>query len=406
MFLFVWACAKKVDDTEARKEKEQYVEKEIRIPEGSSLYGELAKIGLTEPFLTDLSNALGNEVDVAHIQPNSLFKAYFDPKSDEFKKLEYVESAISSHFIYVSQGEISYEHIVLETEKRMRLIEGYLDVTLSHSLAQKGIGLLVRNEIGNALESKINFEWQAQKGDHYKALIEEQYYQNERMPITKVLYVHYNGKSAGTVSGYRYEEENIESSYNGLYLEDGTAMLTASMRTPLDVIRITSRFGYRIHPISRQRRLHSGVDYRAPRGTSVYAIAKGTVVRASWNGGFGNTVEIRHPDGIISQYAHLDRILVKHGQSVRAGTIVGRVGSTGYSTGPHLHFGIRKNNQWVNPLNYKMLATEKLTKERLQIFKKQIVEIKKRLENMQIEEGDPFDLTPVERYRREHSVKY
>ena len=83
MFLFVWACAKKVDDTEARKEKEQYVEKEIRIPEGSSLYGELAKIGLTEPFLTDLSNALGNE-DVAHIQPNSLFKAYFDPKSDEF----------------------------------------------------------------------------------------------------------------------------------------------------------------------------------------------------------------------------------------------------------------------------------------------------------------------------------
>ena len=120
-------------------------------------------------------------------------------------------------------------------QKKNASDRGYLDVTLSHSLAQKGIGLLVRNEIGNALESKINFEWQAQKGDHYKALIEEQYYQNERMPITKVLYVNYNGKSAGTVSGYRYEEENIESSYNGLYLEDGTAMLTASMRTPLDV---------------------------------------------------------------------------------------------------------------------------------------------------------------------------
>ncbi|HOQ81331.1 MAG TPA: M23 family metallopeptidase, partial [Candidatus Cloacimonadota bacterium] len=153
------------------------------------------------------------------------------------------------------------------------------------------------------------------------------------------------------------------------------------------------------------KKLHTGIDYRAKRGTPVYAIAQGIVVRASWNGGFGKSVEVRHPDGIISQYAHLDRINVRHGQSVKAGTIVGAVGSTGYSTGPHLHFGIRQNNKWVNPQNYKMTSATKLEKARMQAFKKQIEEIKQKIDSLPTDDSDPLEMTTLERYRRENSKK-
>jgi len=115
--------------------------------------------------------------------------------------------------------------------------------------------------------------------------------------------------------------------------------------------RISSRFGYRFHPILKRRRLHDGVDVAKPYGTPVYPSRSGRVTQAGWHEGYGQLIEIRHPNGESTRYGHLSKILVKVGQVVSRGkTMIGRVGSTGISTGPHLHFEVRgRNGKAKNP---------------------------------------------------------
>lgn len=111
----------------------------------------------------------------------------------------------------------------------------------------------------------------------------------------------------------------------------------------------TSAFGVRVHPISRRRKLHAGVDFAAKRGARVNAAREGVVVHARWRGGYGRLVVIDHGDGVTSRYAHLGQIRVREGQWVRAGQSIGAVGSSGAATGPHLHFEIREDREPIDP---------------------------------------------------------
>jgi murein DD-endopeptidase MepM/ murein hydrolase activator NlpD len=113
--------------------------------------------------------------------------------------------------------------------------------------------------------------------------------------------------------------------------------------------RITSGYGYRNHPILKRRKLHAGIDFGAPTGTPVYASSSGVVVSAGYQRGYGNTIVISHGSGLSTLYGHLSRIRVSSGQKVGSGDLIGNVGSTGMSTGPHLHFEIRVNGRPVNP---------------------------------------------------------
>ncbi|MFZ7103924.1 MAG: peptidoglycan DD-metalloendopeptidase family protein [Peptococcaceae bacterium] len=116
--------------------------------------------------------------------------------------------------------------------------------------------------------------------------------------------------------------------------------------------RISSSYGSRIHPITGKRTFHDGVDIAAPYGNNVYAYSAGKVMEAGWNGGYGNSILIDHGNGLKTRYGHLSKISVRVGQKVGTGDKIGSVGSTGNSTGPHLHFEVIKNGQTKNPLNY------------------------------------------------------
>jgi murein DD-endopeptidase MepM/ murein hydrolase activator NlpD len=119
-----------------------------------------------------------------------------------------------------------------------------------------------------------------------------------------------------------------------------------------DLTRFGSAFGYRKHPILGYTRMHYGVDLTAPTGTKVYATGDGIVTRADWAQGYGKCVRINHGYGYQTVYAHLNDMSVKPGQKVKRGDVIGLVGSTGLSTSPHLHYEVRINNQWVNPVNF------------------------------------------------------
>lgn len=116
--------------------------------------------------------------------------------------------------------------------------------------------------------------------------------------------------------------------------------------------RITSDYGMRVHPILKTKRMHTGIDIAAPMGAKVVAALDGGVIYVGWNGAYGRTVIVDHGSGISTMYPHLSKSLVKVGQEVRAGQKIAEVGSTGWSTGPHIHFEVRKNGDPINPWPY------------------------------------------------------
>jgi len=134
--------------------------------------------------------------------------------------------------------------------------------------------------------------------------------------------------------------------------EQGRSLERNFLSSPMDVERVTSGFTTaRYHPILRRWRAHEGIDYAAGTGTPVRAVAEGTVVRAGWAGGYGQMVELRHPDGIVTRYGHLSRIAagIRAGATVSQGDVLGGVGMTGLATGPHLHFELRVAGRAIDP---------------------------------------------------------
>ncbi|MDD4048728.1 MAG: M23 family metallopeptidase [Clostridia bacterium] len=116
--------------------------------------------------------------------------------------------------------------------------------------------------------------------------------------------------------------------------------------------RITSEFGWRIHPITKKRSMHTGTDIAANYGTNIVAAESGTVMEVAWRGGYGRIVMVDHGGGIVTLYAHTSKSLVKPGQVVKKGQAIAKIGTTGWSTGPHLHFEVRENGNPVNPMTY------------------------------------------------------
>jgi murein DD-endopeptidase MepM/ murein hydrolase activator NlpD len=196
--------------------------------------------------------------------------------------------------------------------------------------------------------------------------------------------VQYNGERTGVHELFRYEDKEENSVLNGLYNKEGKSNSSSGVGFPLSVVHVISSFGKRIDPFYGRWANHQGVDYRARYGTPVFAVANGTVSTAGYHGGWGNEVQIKPPSGLSTQYAHLSAISVRQGQSVRKGQQIGRVGSTGRSTGAHLHFGLLKGRNYINPTNLKMVGAEKLNDSQMQEFKRQQDQIKSQMNSMNV----------------------
>lgn len=149
----------------------------------------------------------------------------------------------------------------------------------------------------------------------------------------------------------------------------------------MDRLHVTSPYGSRIHPITGQRKSHHGIDYGNPTGTPVYAVAEGVVVVSGYDDLSGNKIAIRHRDNSQSWYMHLSVRGVGVGAKVAPRQVIGRVGNTGRSTGPHLHFGFKnEKGAWINPTSKTMIATPRLEGERLGRLQKQVAEIRGEIE--------------------------
>jgi murein DD-endopeptidase MepM/ murein hydrolase activator NlpD len=155
----------------------------------------------------------------------------------------------------------------------------------------------------------------------------------------------------------------------------GVGQTRGSMGRPVNG-RITSGFGYRRHPILGYRKMHAGIDFGAPHGSPIYATADGVVAMAGRAGGCGNAVKIKHAGNLATRYCHMSRYAVSGGQRVRQGQVIGYVGSTGLSTGPHLHYELYRNGSIINPSSVKFTQTAQLSGPNLARFKAQLARLK------------------------------
>ena len=163
----------------------------------------------------------------------------------------------------------------------------------------------------------------------------------------------------------------------------GNSIKKSLMRTPIDGARLSSRFGTRIHPILGYTKMHKGIDFAAKRGTPVYAAGDGIVERANTYGGYGKYIRIKHNSEYKTAYAHLSNIKkgVIKGKYVKQGSTIGFVGTTGRSTGPHLHYEVIYKNRQVDPYKLKLPDGKKLSKSKMPEFYIQVEKIKKILDN-------------------------
>lgn len=228
------------------------------------------------------------------------------------------------------------------------VVRGAIKGSLWNSMIELGETPTLIVSFAQVLSYEVDFLTEVNPGDSFEILLDKYYVDSSFYRDGKVYAVHYKGH-AGNYYGFYYRSP---SGHYDFYNEKGQSLRKSVLRSPLTFANVTSGFGRRFHPISRVYRQHQGVDYGAPSGTPVSAIADGTIVMARWNDGYGNFVQLRHSGGLVSCYGHMSRYGagVKAGRSVRQGQTVGYVGSTGMSTGPHLHFEVRQGGKPVNPL--------------------------------------------------------
>lgn len=266
-----------------------------------------------------------------------------------------------------------YEAEALEkpTEKAASLASGSIQTSLYEAARDAGVPATVVADMIQIFSFDIDFQREVQKGDQF-ALLYDLVTAEGAVVDTGSIQV-----AEMTVRGklrryYRFKDEHGFWDY---FDEKGQSVRKALLRTPVDGARLTSGFGKRKHPILGYTKMHRGVDFAAPTGTPIYAAGDGTVEAAGRNGGYGNYIRIRHNGTYKTAYAHLSRIKVKKGARVRQGQVIGLVGSTGRSTGPHLHYEVLQNSKQTNPMSVKLPTGKTLTGNDLAAFKKRRAEL-------------------------------
>ncbi len=261
------------------------------------------------------------------------------------------------------------QKIEIERDTRIAYKEGEIAKGSSFYLSAMDAGIPegIILDVYDLLAFEMDFERDIRAGQKFYVLYEENFASEKKVDNGHVLAVSFDALR-GNVQMYRYVKENGHAGY---YDGNGNGAIKSLKRTPINNAKITSKFtGKRKHPVLGYTRAHKGVDFRAPTGTPIPAAGAGRVIARSFNRGHGNFVKIRHNGSFETLYAHMSKFAkgVNVGTMVRQGQIIGYSGSTGLSTGPHLHYEIIKNGVHVNPMTVKLPAIDNLDAKNKPLF--------------------------------------
>lgn len=247
---------------------------------------------------------------------------------------------------------------------------GEIDSSLFLAAKRAGLSHNLTMDLANVFGYDIDFALDIRKGDSFEVIYEEKTVEGQPVGTGNILAARFTNRGK-TYSAVRYTSKDGTTSY---YNADGTSMRKAFIRTPVDFARISSRFSNgRKHPILNKIRAHKGVDYAAPHGTPIKSAGDGKVLLAGRKGGYGNTVIIQHGQRYRTLYAHMQGFAkgVRNGSTVKQGQIIGYIGTTGLSTGPHLHYEFQVDGVHVDPLGLKLPMADPIAKSEMPRFMQQ-----------------------------------
>ncbi|MBN2718305.1 MAG: M23 family metallopeptidase [Deltaproteobacteria bacterium] len=331
----------------------------MALKSGQAVVTALTDLGLTAADAQLIINALDGVFDFRRARPGHMLEVRFDIVSGRPAQFKYEASKTDIYVVKLEGDTYKGRKLNILTDKTMRTFAGTITSSLFGTLKDLGARASLAGMVADILSTQVNFLKEQRPGDTFKVMVEEESLDGEYLGYGPVLALEYNGVKAGQRQLYRFQEGNQTPTY---YDDKMVSTPRSALTIPLYYSRVSSPFGWRIHPILKRKKLHNGVDFTASAGTPVWACADGTVTIAGMAGANGNLVGIQHDDGLSSYYAHLIRIEkgIKNGVKVRRRQVIGYVGSTGRSTGPHLHWGVKQNGKFIDPLKYKIIPGRKV----------------------------------------------
>lgn len=258
----------------------------------------------------------------------------------------------------VESGSFRANEVIREFNIEHARVGGTIDDSLYNAGISAGLTNTLLSEFIRIFSYDVDFQREVQPGDRFELFFERHHDDAGKTMKTGRISVASMTLSGRELRYYFYQpSDGGDADY---FTPAGSSVRKALLRTPIDGARLTSGFGMRRHPILGFSLMHKGVDFGAQTGTPIQAAGDGVVEMAGWNGGYGQYVRIKHGNGYSTAYAHMSRMGVKPGQRVRQGQVIGAVGSTGRSTGPHLHYEVMQNGKQINPTGVRFPSGRKL----------------------------------------------
>ena len=355
----------------------RYTEIDYKVEEGDNFESIINKLKLSKKEKKLFLETVKKNKEIRILKPGQ--KIYFKiDKKDILTIVEFrVEINKKKEIQFVKDyNSKKFNYNILE--KELEKIITYKESKITNSLYQTAISLKIKPniiiEFARLYGFQVDFQRDIWKDDSFQVIYEEFLNKDEEVVETgNIIFANLNLQNED-LKLYRHEYEKNKIDY---FDENGKSMRKTLMKTPINGARLSSSFGKRKHPILGFTKMHTGTDFAAPTGTPILASGDGLVVRAQWCGGGGNCVKIKHNRVYQTVYAHMSKFGkgIKKGARVKQGQIIGYVGSTGLSTGPHLHYEVIENGKKINSQKLKLPSGKVLKGDNRKVFEVEKIKI-------------------------------
>ena len=354
--------------------KSPYLEYDYIVKDNDTIESILKKFSVKQDEIALIVKQIKKK-DLSNIIPKQKIKFVLkkakNGKDIEVFKINYPISKTTFVRIDKRKHGLEITKNVTQLFKKDVLVQGNISNNLYSSATNAGMepGIIV--EFARIFGFEVDFQRDIRKGDEFQVMYERYVDdRNKKIKTGKILYAYLDVNNQ-KIKLYRFGDQNDYDFYD----EKGRSIRKALMKTPINGARLSSPFGKRKHPILGFTKHHNGTDFAAPTGTPIMASGNGTVIKAGWCGNGGNCVRIRHNSSYTTGYGHMSKIATKRGRRVRQGQIIGYVGSTGMSTGPHLHYTVSYNGKFINSQKLKLPSGKILKGEQRKKFEVQRIKL-------------------------------
>lgn len=343
------------------------------LKKNTTLFASLRELNIEPQDIHQIVEAAKPLRNLSRLRPGTRFQTNFKNSTEENETPELLSvhfrfSALESLLVRKNGETWVAEEIIEPVDIKVVTYSGVVTSSLWESAQRVKMDPQLISELADIFAWEVDFAREVRANDRWRLTVEQKLVRGHPIGWGSILAAEYeNAGTSHKATLFRLDGEDV-----GYFTPEGASLRKMFLKSPLRFGRITSRFNMgRFHPILKTRRPHLGVDYGAPIGTPVMAVGDGTIVFAGWSGGGGNVIKLRHNSQYQTAYKHLSRFAkgIRNGVKVRQGQVIGYVGNTGLSTGPHLHFEFYQAGRYLDPLRKKFPSADPVPSEHIEQFK-------------------------------------